>query len=222
MAAVDVRRDRAPMTPSTLLCAVADDDRTGDVLATAAQLADRGGFRPLYVHVAPIAVPPSHAHGYGYRGGPRAEALVLKTMDELCADALNRGARLLAGLRVPDDEALVVAGTPPRSCCASRASATPRCSSPGRVGGDALAADRDAQLLVVGSRGHGALRAALERSRVARAGAQRVPTGRRRAAGLATGERALRPRAAAGPAVGDPRAADEARAPTGVAASVLP
>lgn len=121
------------MPSSTVICAVADDDRVHDVVATARALAERGGLRPLFAHVAEPAFP-AHAGALGPGPGPPLPADVEALRERALAD----GRRLLAGAGLGDADSLVVVGD-------------------AAVELDRLAVERDAALVIVGTHRRGAL-----------------------------------------------------------------
>ena len=85
------------MTPPTVLCAITDDDRRDDVIATGRALHREGGYRLLFAHVA---TPPATPHG-GLASGPAA-----------AAGYQGAAWRFLEGCRLRPHEAVVVRGDP--------------------------------------------------------------------------------------------------------------
>lgn len=141
------------MTP-TLVCAVdSDDDQARGPLRIGADLAKRLGLPLVVAHVAPLG--PSAAGG----AVAGAEAVVLAPtpglpypypiapdaaeLDKLRDDARRRVEQLLGQWGISDAQVEVAL------------------DSTIAAGLRQIAADRDAELLVVGSRGRGAVRAAL-------------------------------------------------------------
>ena len=104
-------RDRVPQT---ILCAVTDDDRLQDVVASGRAIAACTGSRALFVHVAEPAVAWPAPLGYG--GGAAAPGLppdpLSGTFAEISQHAREAGRGLLADAGVSPDEAVVVSGHP--------------------------------------------------------------------------------------------------------------
>ncbi len=139
---------------STIACAVdVDDDASRRALDTAADLAERLGLPLVVAYVAPsghvsgggpaagsdaVLVAPAPALPYPYPVAPDPAEL-----DQVRDDARRRVEQLLAQWGVDDAQVEVALD-------ASVADGLRR-----------IAADRDAELLVVGSRGRGTIRAAL-------------------------------------------------------------
>jgi nucleotide-binding universal stress UspA family protein len=130
--------------PPLILCAIADDDRLQDVVATGRALAASGAFHALFVHVTELAVAPPTALGFAAGSGslsasPYPPAV---SFDELVALSRDTGMRLLQGAGVEPEESVVLTGEP--------------CAELNR-----LAEERDAALVVVGTCRHGAVASAL-------------------------------------------------------------
>lgn len=151
--------------PPTILCAIANDNRLKDVVATGRALAATGRFSVLFVHVAQPAIAPPSAPGLAAGGVFSATAAHPPgfSFDELVERARAGGERLLRGARVQEQESIVVAGEPVTEL-------------------NRLAIEHDAALVVVGTHGRGALSRTLLGSvsqALARDGARPVLVARR-------------------------------------------
>lgn len=130
--------------PETILCAVADDDRLQDVVATGRALAGGAGLRVLFAHVAEPAVAwPGHTGHAAGIGAPELPPDPLSaSYAELAEHARENGRRLLLGAGLAADESIVVSGEPIREL-------------------NRLALEHDALLVVIGTHRRGPLSSAV-------------------------------------------------------------
>ena len=139
-----LRPEGVRTVPPLILCAIADDDRHQDVVATGRALAASGAFQALFVHVTEPAVAPPTALGFAAGSGslPTTPYPPAVSFDELVALSRDTGIRLLQDAGIEPEESVVVTGEP--------------CAELNR-----LAKERDAALVVVGTCRHGAVASAL-------------------------------------------------------------
>jgi nucleotide-binding universal stress UspA family protein len=116
-----------------MLCAVADDDRLHDVVATGRALAATRRLQPVYVHVGRPAGPVPTPVGFGVRTGTAATALGHPNAAEPGREA---GPRLFEEAGIWDEEAIVTTGDPVTEL-------------------NRLARERAAALIVAGTHGRG-------------------------------------------------------------------
>ena len=123
-----------------ILCALGDDDRLQDVVATGRALSEAGRFRPLFVHVAapPIRLPPPLGTTGGSSSNVRGADPLSGSFEELVEQGAEDGVRLLRGAGIVEDESIVVTGDAVAQL-------------------NRLAEERDAALVVVGAARHGTL-----------------------------------------------------------------
>ena len=126
--------------PHTILCAVTDDDRLQDVVASGRAIAASTGSRALFAHVAEPAV--AWPVPFGHGGGAPAPGLppdpLSGTFEEISQHARESGHRVLADAGMSSDEAIVVSGHPVNEL-------------------NRLAVDHDALLIVAGTHRRGLL-----------------------------------------------------------------
>jgi len=130
------------MSPPLILCGVADDESADDVLAVGRHLAQLAACELRYAHVADRPIPPAGAYGpFPGVNGPVASTGPAD-VERLVDLALEGGAALLHRAGIAAEETLVTVGDPAEAL-------------------DQLANEHDAWLVVVGTRGRGAVGSAL-------------------------------------------------------------
>jgi nucleotide-binding universal stress UspA family protein len=126
----------------TVLCAITDDDRLDDVVATGRVLAATGGLRPVFVHVGQSGCPMPMPVGYGPGAGAAALAFAGQSPARRAGEVSDE---LVEAADLWDDPTIVAVGDPATEL-------------------DRIAHEVDAALVVAGTHGRGLISGTLHSS----------------------------------------------------------